>query len=103
MGPTVYRQETPLESDLLAAKVPCQNIQGTTVALESTRTQEKIQKVLDYSVNPLDPNARFSEYRGPNVTPVCPPIPTEIVNAFLPKASKRCPLPNSPSFPASVI
>ena len=103
LGPTVYRQETPLESDILAKKVTCLNTQGTTVALESVRTQKKIQKVLDFSVNPLDPNARFSDYRGPNVIPVCPPVPTEIANAFLPKASKRCPLPNSPSFPASVI
>jgi hypothetical protein len=30
------------------------------------------------------------EYRGPNVAVVCPPMPTEITNANLPKPSTRC-------------
>jgi hypothetical protein len=100
---TVYKQETPRESDILPTKVSCLNFQGTTVGLESTRIQAKIQKVLEDSIDPLNPDARFSEYRGPYLAPVCPPVPTEILNAYLPKASTRCPLPNKPSFPASIV
>lgn len=33
---------------------------------------------------------RFAEYLGPRVPTVCPPMPTEITNANLPKPSTRC-------------
>ena len=33
---------------------------------------------------------RFDEYLGPRVPFVCPPMPTEITNANLPKPSTRC-------------
>ena len=99
----IYKQETPRESDILPAKTACLTFQGTTVGLESTRIQAKIQKVLEDSIDPLNPDARFSEYRGPYLAPVCPPVPTEVLNAHLPKASTRCPLPNKPSFPASIV
>lgn len=33
---------------------------------------------------------RFQEYQGPRVPFVCPPMPTEITNANLPKPSTRC-------------
>jgi hypothetical protein len=38
----------------------------------------------------LDEVERFAEYIGPRVPVVCPPIPTEITNANLPKPSTRC-------------
>lgn len=34
--------------------------------------------------------SRFEEYIGPRVPVVCPPMPTEITNANLPKPSTRC-------------
>ena len=34
--------------------------------------------------------SRFAEYIGPRVPFVCPPMPTEITNANLPKPSTRC-------------
>ena len=98
----IYKQEVPRESDILPAKTACLRFQGTTVGLESTRIQAKIQKVLEDSIDPLNPDARFSEYSGLRQAPVCPPVPTEVLNAHLPKASTRCPLPNKPSFPSTL-
>ena len=91
-SPTVLRQETPLESDILVKKIlgPCYTVIGTSVATESQRIASKIQCVLDASNDPLNADARFQVYADYIPPPVCPPVPTEVLNASMPKASTRC-------------
>ena len=64
-------------------------IQGTTVGPESARIKALRQAVIDNSTDPTNPETRFSMYRRPYVPPVCPAIPTAILNANLPKASTK--------------
>jgi hypothetical protein len=99
------KQETPLSSDVLEAKVTnCFSaVVGRQVGPESARMDGLIQRTLDAYANPANPDSRFVAYRGPYIPPVCPPIPTAILNANIPKASRRCPLPNkgyNPNLPA---
>lgn len=93
-----YRQETPRESDYLASKACPNIIIGNTCALSSELTQQRIRNTIDSSIDPTNPLARFSHYDRPLPPPVCPPVPPEVLNAFLPKASVKCPVPNKPSF-----
>jgi hypothetical protein len=99
-------QQTPAESDYLNAKVATcfSGVIGTQPTTEGVRILDLITRTLDASVDPLDPDARFSQYRGPFIPPVCPPIPTSVRNANIPKQSlNRCPLPNKgfmPNLPA---
>lgn len=57
---------------------------------ESVRIARLNQTILDQYSPYSDSNRRFLEYRGPFIPVQCPPIPTEITNANLPKASTRC-------------
>jgi hypothetical protein len=101
-------QFVPLSSDYLTLKqdqvLACPGaVVRAGVPPQSVRIQEIITSNLDQSVNPLNPDARFSEYRGPFIPPVCPPVPLVDRNANIPKASTRCPLPNKgymPNLPA---
>jgi len=99
-------QKTPLESDLLDKQVrTCfSGVIGTQPTTEGVRILDLITRTLDASVDPLNPDARFSQYRGPFIPPVCPPVPAADLNANIPKQSlKRCPLPNKgymPNLPA---
>lgn len=101
-------QEVPLSSDLLTFKqdklLACPgSVVRAGVPPESVRIQDRITQTLADSVDPLNPDARFSEYRGPFIPPVCPPVPIADRNANIPKASTRCPLPNKgylPNLPA---
>jgi hypothetical protein len=54
---------------------------------ESAKTLNLIQSTIQASTDPNVPDARFSIYRRPYVPPVCPPIPTYILNGNLPKSS----------------
>jgi hypothetical protein len=91
----------PLESTNLEAQVArCARInaqqaqQLATQPLrgvpESVRIARLNQEVLDQYSPYSDSNRRFLEYRGPFIPVQCPPIPTEITNANLPKPSTRC-------------
>ena len=95
------RAIVPLESTNLQAQVAaCARItaaQATTLATqplrgvpESVRIARLNQEILDQYSPYSDSNRRFLEYRGPIVPVACPPIPTEITNANLPKPSTRC-------------
>ena len=64
-------------------------IQGTTVGPESARIRALSQAVIDSSTDPTNPETRFSMYRRPYVPPVCPAIPTAILNGNLPKPSTK--------------
>ena len=99
------RQETPLESDLLEKRVAnCfSGVIGHQAMTSSERTKMIEQSTITAYSDPTNPDSRFVAYRGPVVLSPCPPIPTAIVNANLPKSSKRCPLPNkgyNPNLPA---
>ena len=92
-APSTLQQETPLESDLLLKRVSgtCYSFLGPPPATtESERINSKIQCVTDASVDPFNPDARFKIYAPLPTPPVCPPIPTEVTNANLPKPSTRC-------------
>jgi len=84
---TIKKVETqvPQQSSYLAGKLNCYAfipaIQAPTT--ESTR-------ILRIQQESLEGQPRFSEYKGPRVRVQCPPVPTEITNAFLPKASTNC-------------
>ena len=98
-----YRQETPLESDYLEKKQACiPSIIGTSCGLSSTLTAARGQCVIDSSISSLNPLARFSQYNRPLAPPVCPAVPQEVLNAFLPKASTACPIPTGPNYSSPI-
>ena len=95
------RAVVPLESTNLQAQLAgCARINAQQASFiasqplrgvpESVRIARLSQSVLDQYSPYSDSNRRFLEYRGPIVAVVCPPIPTEITNANLPKPSTRC-------------
>ncbi len=97
----ISRIIVPLESTNLEAQLArCARInaqQAMTLASqpmrgvpESVRIAKLNQEILDQYSPYSDSNRRFLEYRGPVVPVVCPPIPTEITNANIPKPSTRC-------------
>jgi hypothetical protein len=95
------RAIVPLESTNLQGQLAaCARItaqQAQTIAAqplrgvpESVRIARLNQAILDQYSPYSDSNRRFLEYRGPFIPVQCPPLPTEITNANLPKASTRC-------------
>lgn len=95
------RAIVPLESTNLQAQVlACARINAQQASFiasqplkgvpESVRIARLNQDILDQYAPYSDSKRRFLEYRGPVVATVCPPIPTEITNANLPKPSTRC-------------
>ena len=95
------RAVVPLESTNLQAQVAaCARINSQQASLiasqplrgvpESVRIAKLNQDILDQYSPYSDSSRRFLEYRGPVAATVCPPIPTEITNANLPKPSTRC-------------
>ena len=97
----ISRKQVPLESTALegqlaacyrinteqARRLANQSLRGVP---ESVRIAQLIQDTNTCYTDPLDSNSRFVEYRGPVVATVCPPMPTEITNANIPKPSTRC-------------
>ena len=94
-GPTPnLRHFTPLESDNLERQVTnCYTYIGPVQGVpESVRINRVTELTLLKSTDPENPDARFSEYRGPFIPPVCPALPPPPK----PLGSTRCPLPNAP-------
>lgn len=94
-----FNKQVPLEStNLQAAVARCARItaeqaqilasQGLRGVSEGQRIRQ-LQQQID-QVCAFDSGRRFLEYIGPRVPVVCPPMPTEITNANLPKPSTRC-------------
>ena len=83
--PSRVSTQVPQQSSYLEGKTGCYAfipaVQAPTT--ESTRILRVQQEVIDAA-------PRFLEYQGPRVQVQCPPLPTEITNAFLPKPSTRC-------------
>lgn len=104
--PADLAQKTPLESDYLDKQVrTCfSGVIGRQVGPESRRIQAHQEQVIVDSTDPMNPDTRFSQYRGPFIPPVCPPVPQIDRNANVPRQSlSRCPLPNKgymPNLPA---
>ena len=70
---------------------------NTNVQLESGLLDAKVARCNVIQQNTIDeyapynnPSRRFVEYQGPIVIPDCPPIPTEDLNANIPKAPTSC-------------
>lgn len=93
--------QVPLESTNLEARIAaCARInalQAQIVASQPLRGLSEGQRIrmLQQEVDSQfcaynDPERRFQEYLGPRVPVVCPPLPTEILNANIPKPSTRC-------------
>jgi len=57
---------------------------------ESVRIKKLEQDTLNEFAPYNDPTRRFVQYVGPQIQIQCPPLSTEITNAFLPKPSVRC-------------
>jgi len=92
----------PASSAILARATTClTTVSSATCVPESTRIRRVQAHLLNASIQPLDPDTRFSEFnRRPLPPPVCPPIPQEFLNANVPKNQMRnCPLPNKPDNP----
>lgn len=97
----VSRKDVPLESTALQGQLlACARVTSQQAQLlvqqplrgvpESVRIARLNQDILDQYSPYSDSKRRFLEYQGPVVPVVCPPLPTEITNANLPKPSTRC-------------
>lgn len=95
------RAVVPLESTALQGQlVACARLTSQQAQLlaqqplrgvpESVRIARLNTEILDQYSPYSDSRRRFLEYQGPQVPVVCPPIPTEITNANIPKPSTRC-------------
>jgi hypothetical protein len=100
--PGAAQTTIPPESTYQSSRVGCYGYKGPEPCVpESVRIARLLQRSIDESTNPFNPIARFSEYRGPFIPPVCPPIPQEALNANVPKnLLMTCPLPNKPFNPS---
>lgn len=95
------RAQVPLESTNLQGQLAaCARItaqQASVLATqplrgvpESVRIKRLTQSLIDQYSPYSNAERRFLEYQGPRVAVQCPPLPTEITNANLPKPSTRC-------------
>lgn len=95
------RKDVPLESTALQGQLAtCARINALQAQMmaqqplrgvpESVRIAQLQQNVLDQYSPYSNSERRFLEYVGPQIPVQCPPLPTEITNANLPKPSTRC-------------
>lgn len=92
----ISRKEVPLESTALEGRVAACYRQQLTVQAILNRDAQPLRgvreslRIAQLQQRIADETERFQEYIGPRVPVVCPPMPTEITNAHLPKPSTRC-------------
>lgn len=88
------RKAAPLESTYLQGRVAaCARInaeQATMMASQGLRGVSEGARIAILINETCANQNKFQEYQGPRVPFVCPPMPTEITNAHLPKPSTRC-------------
>ena len=88
------RKAAQLESAYLQAKVAgCARInaeQASVLASQPLRGVSEGSRIAILMQQTCANTNKFQEYAGPRVPFVCPPMPTEITNANLPKPSTRC-------------
>ena len=84
----------PLESTYLQGRLAaCARINAEQASLLASQPLRGVSEGARIAIliNQTCANqSRFEEYIGPRVPFVCPPMPTEITNANLPKPSTRC-------------
>lgn len=87
-------KQVQLESSNLQARVAaCARINAEQAAILASQGLRGVSEGARIAVliNQTCANtSRFEEYIGPRVPFICPPMPTEITNAHLPKPSTRC-------------
>ena len=87
-------KQVQLESANLQAKVAaCARVnaqQAAVLASQGLRGVSEGARIAILINQTCANTSRFEEYIGPRVATVCPPMPTEITNAHLPKPSTRC-------------
>lgn len=97
----ISRKQVPQESTALQGQLlACARLTSQQAQLlaqqplrgvpESVRIARLNTQLLNQYSPYSDSQRRFLEYQGPQVPVVCPPLPTEITNAHLPKPSTRC-------------
>ena len=88
------RKQVQLESANLQAKVAaCARLNANQASILASQPLRGVSEGARIAVliNQTCANtSRFEEYSGPRVPFQCPPMPTEITNANLPKPSTRC-------------
>lgn len=77
-------------NQITAAKATLIAQQSLRGVPESVRIRQVQQNTIDEYAPYNNPSRRFVEYQGPIVIPACPPIPTEDLNANIPKAPTSC-------------
>lgn len=88
------RKQVQLESAYLQSRVAtCARIDAEQASIRASQPlrgmSEGARIAILINETCINQN-RFQEYEGPRVPFVCPPMPTEITNANLPKPSTRC-------------
>lgn len=90
----VSTKAAQLESAYLQGKVAaCARVNSEKATILASQPLKGVSEGARISIliNQMCMNGeRFQEYQGPRVPFVCPPMPTEITNANLPKPSTRC-------------
>lgn len=90
----VSRKAAPLESSYLQGKLAaCARVdaeRATILASQPLRGVSEGARIAILINQTCQNQDKFQEYQGPRVPFVCPPMPTEITNANLPKPSTRC-------------
>lgn len=91
----------PSESEILKAKTACLTfVSPATCVPQSTWITGVQACVLRNASDPRNPEARFAEFRGPVIPPICTPVPQEALNANVPKLQTSiCQLPNRSDLP----
>jgi hypothetical protein len=94
LPPQPSNKAVQLESAYLQAKVAgCARINAEKASILASQPLKGVSEGARIAIliNQTCANqSRFAEYIGPRVPFVCPPMPTEITNANLPKPSTRC-------------
>jgi hypothetical protein len=96
----VPQSSSRLQSNALNCALQGRTVNGPVFGVpESLRTAKLQQRTIDLSVDPVNPDARFSMYRTPFIQ-ICPPIPQFYYTAGEPVLQgKNCALPNKPDNP----
>lgn len=93
----VSRTVVPLESTNLIGRVTrCAEITATQASIIASQPLRgvpesvRIKAAQECTIRQYQTLNPYEEFQGPRAVFVCPPIPTEITNANLPKPSTRC-------------
>lgn len=93
----VSRKQVPLEStNLIGRLTRCAEINATQASIIASQPLRgvpesvRIKAAQECTIREYQKQNPYEEFQGPRTPFVCPPIPTEITNANIPKPSTRC-------------